>query len=168
MHWYIPVGRCPTQILTNSFANVPNCSKPAGRMRTCFVRQTVTCIRPRSGDGVERNCCMRRCRTKSTHTNLDGNFYLWARCETIGFARKSLVVKSQELSPIPCSPTWRAMQQLDPSTGQPGRNLVVSRGTDSSVPVEGVKAMVERLQVLGAKLCWPPAVDCPPGRPTTL
>ena len=68
---------------------------------------------------------------------------------------------------VPVVDLWRAMHQLDTSTGQPRGYLVVGRGTDPTVPVEGVKAMVERLQALGAKLCCPPTVDWPPERPTT-
>lgn len=44
---------------------------------------------------------------------------------------------------VPVVDLWRAMRQLDIST----------------VPAESVKAMVERLQALGAKLCCPPNVD---------
>jgi glutathione gamma-glutamylcysteinyltransferase len=60
---------------------------------------------------------------------------------------------------VPVVDLWRAMRQLDTSTGQPRGYLVVGRSTGSTVPAEGVKAMVERLQALGAKLCCPPTVD---------
>ncbi len=63
---------------------------------------------------------------------------------------------------VPVVDLWNAMFALDTTTGQPRGYLVVGKGTDSPPPLEGVEAMVERFQGLGAKLCCPAAVASTP------
>ena len=59
---------------------------------------------------------------------------------------------------VPVRDLWSAMLVPDTTTRQSRGYLVVDKDAGAKPPVEGVEAMVERLQRLGATLCRPVAV----------
>lgn len=55
---------------------------------------------------------------------------------------------------VPVSALWRAMESIDPATGESRGYLVIDKATTAQAPV-GLDALVTRLQGMGAPMCPP-------------